>query len=152
MDFSIQPATKQDAAAIHQLLPRLAAFDVPEGRNPDDLWHGDRALLEAWEKDENDCQVLVATDASGVIGVAMVTLREELLSHEPSAHLEVLALSVPAQGRGIGKALLKEAQRIAADKGAKSMSLHVFANNTRARALYEREGFSGELLRYYKPL
>lgn len=152
MDFSLRQATKEDVEAIKVILPRLADFPVPEGRNSADLWQGDRAILDGWEKGENNCLVIVATDDSGVIGVAMTTLKEEMLSHEPSAHLEVLALSKAGEGRGIGAALLKEAQRLATDNGAKSMSLHVFANNTRARSLYEREGFTGELLRYYKPL
>jgi ribosomal protein S18 acetylase RimI-like enzyme len=30
------------------------------------------------------------------------------------------------------------------------MTLHVFANNERARSVYDRFGYSGELLRYVK--
>jgi ribosomal protein S18 acetylase RimI-like enzyme len=32
------------------------------------------------------------------------------------------------------------------------MTLHVFANNERARSVYERTGYAGELLRYVKHL
>jgi len=32
------------------------------------------------------------------------------------------------------------------------MTLHVFASNARARGLYERCGYTGELLRYIKQL
>lgn len=152
MDYSLRPATHDDVDAINQILPRLANFPIPDGRDSADLWRGDQAVLDAWQKGENDCMVTVATDASGVVGVTIVTLKEEMLSHDPSAHLEVLALSATGEGRGIGTALLTEAQRLASENGAKSMSLHVFANNSRARKLYEREGFSGEILRYYKPL
>ena len=82
----------------------------------------------------------------------MISFRKELLSGDPSAHLEVLALDQPAEGHGIATALMQETERLATANGALSMSLHVFANNTRARSLYERQGFDGELLRYHKPL
>ena len=32
------------------------------------------------------------------------------------------------------------------------MTLHAFANNERARSVYDRAGWNGELLRYVKPL
>ena len=37
-------------------------------------------------------------------------------------------------------------------RGARSMSLHVFSTNMRARAVYERLGYDGELMRYIKRL
>ena len=37
-------------------------------------------------------------------------------------------------------------------RGAESLTLHVFSTNTRARALYERLGYAGELIRYIKHL
>ena len=73
-------------------------------------------------------------------GLAVIRLREELLSHEPSAHLEVLTVAEGAEGRGIGKALVRAAEEGARDRGALSMSLHVFGVNTRARRVYEKLG------------
>ena len=155
MDYTIRIATPADADAIKEILPRLADFTIPPVRTPEQLWHGDRDLLVDWEQGENECLVYVATQESAddtVLGACMVTLREEIMSHAPSAHLEVLVLGAKAEGHGIGHALLQQAQVAAREAGALSMSLHVFANNTRARALYEKEGFDGELLRYHKPL
>lgn len=139
---------------MRALLPRLASFEVPEIRNPDHLWHGDRELLNAWLDDKSPSVLVeVAVDESEQVqGLTITSLREELLSHEPSAHLEVLAISAAAEGIGMGNALLTSAQKNAKLHGARSMSLHVFSNNSRARALYERAGFDGELLRYFKPL
>jgi ribosomal protein S18 acetylase RimI-like enzyme len=84
--------------------------------------------------------------------MSMVTLRPELLSQEPSAHLEALAVADGVEGQGIGQMLLKAAEAGAAANGAKTMTLHVFATNTRARKLYERFGYDGELVRYIKPI
>ncbi len=135
------------------LFPRLASFSVPENRNPEHLWSGDAEILKGWADGERgDCFVHVAKeDEGGILGVSMVTLKPELLSHAPSAHLEVLVVAGHAEGQGVGGKLLEVAEKTSAERGARSMSLHVFARNTRARAVYERAGYDGELLRYIKP-
>lgn len=155
--YQIRLATIADADDIIALLPRLADFDVPPARNPDHLWQGDRELVLAWQQgNKPQVHAWVACPADEgteeLMGVAIISVGEELLSHEPSAHLEVLATSASAQGQGIGSALLEAAQNGAREQGAGSMSLHVFARNSRAREVYERAGFDGELMRYYKPL
>ena len=71
----------------------------------------------------------------------MVTLREELLSHAPSAHLETIVVAPAARGRGIGRSLLARAEDRAQQLGAQSLTLHVFSNNHRARRLYQRGGY-----------
>jgi ribosomal protein S18 acetylase RimI-like enzyme len=48
--------------------------------------------------------------------------------------------------------LLATAEAWARDRGHPFITLNVFAQNTRARALYERVGFGPETLRYVKPL
>ena len=82
----------------------------------------------------------------------MVTLRPELLSRAPSAHLEALAVAEGFEGRGLGGRLLAAAESDAGEQGAQSLTLHVFAVNERARRLYEKAGFEGELMRYIKEL
>jgi GNAT superfamily N-acetyltransferase len=56
------------------------------------------------------------------------------------------------EGRGVGRLLLGTAEAWARDRGHPFITLNVFAQNTRARALYERVGFGPETLRYVKPL
>jgi ribosomal protein S18 acetylase RimI-like enzyme len=154
MSYRIRDAVPTDRDALVALLPRLAAFDLPPDRQPEDLWRGDRELLERHLRgDAPECFCLVAVDAAGTpIGVALVRTQPEPLSHDPSAHLEVLALAPSAEGQGIGRALVDAAEARARLRGAQHMTLHVFATNTRARALYERAGYVGEILRYRKVL
>ncbi len=149
----ISLAEYSDIDSLAALFPRLASFSVPDRRNPKHLWEGDYELLLEWTRgDSPHCLVNVAKDDDGnVLGMTMVTLREELLSHSPSAHLEVLVVAAEAEGCGVGGALLAAAESSAREHGARSMSLHVFARNERARAIYERAGYDGELLRYIKP-
>lgn len=156
MSLAIRPATRDDAAPILALLPRLAAFDVPPRRDPNHLWHDDAELLRAWiEGSAPQCEVIVAEHLSArreLLGVVIASLRPELLSHAPSAHIEALAVAENAQSRGVGAALIAAAEAAMRARGAETMTLHVFARNTRARALYERAGYDGELLRYIKYL
>ena len=151
--FTIRDAVRDDCDTILALMPRLAEFDVPPSRDPKHLWMHDAALLEEWRDGRADCLVHVAVDADDrVLGFSLVRLRPELLSQEPSAHLEAIATDRRAEGLGIGKALLAAAEAGAKAHGARTMTLHVFAVNRRARAIYERAGYEGELMRYIKPL
>jgi len=151
--FQICEADAVHGEAMLALMPRLADYDVPASRNPDDLWMDDAKLMRRWLAGEEECLVHVALDPDGVvIGFSMARLRPELLSHEPSAHLEAIALDKRAEGRGVAAALLAATERAARARGALTMTLHVFACNTRARRLYERNGYDGELMRYIKRL
>lgn len=111
-------------------------------------------MFQRWlDGEAAECFVYVAVDdAQKVLGFTMVSLRPELLSHAPSAHLEAIAVGDGAEGMGVGRALLAAAENEAKSQGAKTMTLHVFASNTRARGFYEQSGYDGELLRYIKEL
>ena len=152
MSVTIEPANPQDYDEMLALFPRLASFELPNDRNPDHLWGGDAEMLRDWATAGNeDCLVNVAKETDGtIVGLTMVTLGEELLSHAPSAHLEVIVVAESAEGRGVGKVLLETAEATARERGAQSMSLHVFVTNARARRAYKRAGFDEELIRCIK--
>jgi len=154
MRYAIRQARIDDGEAMLSLVPRLAAFDVPASRVPEHLWKDDAKLLRAWlDGEAGDSLVQVAeTEEGAIIGMTLVRLKPELLSHEPSAHLEVIVVAAGAEGNGVGRALLGAAEDAARRHGARTMTLHVFACNTRARLLYEKSGYDGELMRYIKPL
>jgi len=154
MSFEIRSAVSEDGEAILALMPRLAAFNVPKSRNPVDLWRSDAAMLQRWlDGEAAECFVHVAIDdADSMLGFTLVSLRPELLSNEPSAHLEAIAVGEDAEGMGVGQALLAAAESEAKAQGAQTITLHVFASNTRARGFYEQSGYDGELLRYIKEL
>lgn len=154
MKFTERPAKSSDGEAMLALMPRLAAFEIPDSRTAEHLWMHDAAMLRRWiAGDANNCLVHVAEDERGaIVGIAMVTLRPELLSDEPSAHLEAIAVDSGLEGQGLGKMLLDAIELDAKSRGAMTMTLHVFSTNGRARAFYEKSGYDGELLRYIKPL
>ena len=145
MAVNIRLATVDDGEGM------LAAFAVPETRDPRHLWVHDAALLKRWLAEQHeDCRVHVADDNGFVVGVAIVSLRPELLSREPSAHLEAIAVAPGYEGSGVARSLLEAAEIDACNEGAFSMSLHVFAANKRARRFYNKCGYDGELMRYIK--
>lgn len=150
--FITRPAVSGDLSELMRMLPELADFEIPEHRDPKDLWQGDgKLLIDVLDRNAPDSFVEVAVDAAETIqGVILVTLREELMSHAPSAHLEAIVVAPPARGQGLGKKLLAHAETMAKAAGATSLSLHVFANNVRARALYDHEGYDSELIRAIK--
>ena len=154
MSHQIRPATPTDLDPILDLFPRLAAFDLPQHRTAEDLWRGDADLLRLWSTGQaSQCLVYVAVNTEQtILGIAMAQLREELLSHAPSAHLEVIVVRDDAEGQGIGQALIQTIEQAVREQGALSITLHVFVTNTRARAVYERLGYNGELIRYIKHL
>jgi ribosomal protein S18 acetylase RimI-like enzyme len=56
------------------------------------------------------------------------------------------------RGRGHAKAALELAEPLAAEHGATSLALHVFAFNTGAQALYRSLGYGITGLNMFKPL
>lgn len=154
MTFTSRPATTGDREAMLALMPRLAAFEIPDSRVAEHLWKHDAAMLESWLAGEaDDCLVHVVEGEQGaIVGIAMASLRPEMLSKEPSAHLEAIAVAHGMEGKGIGQMLLNAIEEDAERRGALTMTLHVFSKNARARAFYEKSGYDGELMRYIKPL
>ena len=150
---SVRDATPGDLDGMLELMPRLAAFDLPESRVAEHLWMHDAELLKAWAAgDADNCFACVAEVDGRIVGVAAGTERPELLSRAPSAHLEAIAVAAGMEGLGVGARLLDHIEKEAVRRGALTITLHVFANNRGARGFYEHKGYDGELMRYTKPL
>ncbi len=152
--MKIRDARPADGDEMLALMPRLADFDVPQGRQADDLYNDDAELMRQWlAGSADDCLVQAAVDDNeNILGFTLVRLRPDALSHEPSAHLEAIAVSTAAEGQGVGRALLTAAEENSSKHGAQSITLHVISSNSRARNLYEQSGYFGEMIRYIKRL
>ena len=151
-NLHIRSATRVDRERLLAMMPQLADFDIPVSRQPEHLWQGDAALLDkVLCGDASNSFVDVITDGDrGIIGMAIVTMRKELLSEHPSAHLEALIVDPELRGLGIGSALMHHVEATARSRGAQSLTLHVFNNNHTARKLYHSRGFDDELIRAIK--
>ncbi len=127
----LEPATAAHAGALAFIHAR--AFPAGE------RWGADTMLLQL--------------ELPGVFGW-IAPLGGMILARVAADEAEVLTLAVdPAlQRRGTGGALIAEAIRTAASRGARSMVLEVAEANGAARALYAGFGFAevGRRPRYYR--
>ena len=154
MDIQIRSATVRDQKSLESLLPELADFDLPNRRKAIHLWESDAALLgEILDGKVPNSFVDVAEDQEGerkIVGFVIVSMRDEMLSQRPSAHLETIVVHPDVRGLGIGRQLMWHTEQKVRHRGAESLTLRVFSQNHRARHLYESEGFESELIRAIK--
>jgi len=146
MTIQIRPARPEDA-------PALVELGAAIGREPEawllntDGWRGvseERRYLRALRR-HPDAAVFVADDDGTVVGRLSVA-RDP---HSASRHVADLGLMVAAdhRRRGIGRALLEQAEAWARASDVLKLELHVFPWNAPAIRLYEEFGFEREGLR-----
>lgn len=155
--FTTRAGRPDDVATILTFLPRLADYPLPKHRTEDMFWSSDAKLLERWGAGDaaalQTTIVRVGVDSEDVpVAAAIVTMNDDHFSGESNGHLEVVVVSEPADGHGLGKTLIAEMESEAAARGAKTLSLHVVGNNTRARYIYEGLGYDEEMIRAVKHL
>ena len=149
----IRPATPADRGFVLDLAARLAAFALPAWRTAPEVIHGDRRELAKWfDRPDPDAAIFIAELDGRPAGCAYLVTEVDYFNERPHAHLSVLAVAGEAEGRGVGSALLDRGEAWARERGSDRLTLSAMVNNTRARGLYERRGFTGEYIRYVKPL
>lgn len=92
-------------------------------------------------------RTLVASQGGELVGFAIV----EMPAPE-KAHLAAISVSEGARGRGVARALVRGAERLARQAGARSLGLVTADSNLAALELFLRCGFErvGRLTRYYQ--
>lgn len=159
--LTIRSARPSDRRFVLDLAERLASFEVPSWRSKPEVVDGDRRALAAWFDGAGPADAPGATaDAAMYVaeldgrpaGCAFLVTLVDYFNQRSHAHLSVLAVSANAEGRGVGSALIDRSIAWAKARGSDRLTLSALVTNARARALYERKGFSGEYIRYVLPL
>jgi ribosomal protein S18 acetylase RimI-like enzyme len=152
--LSIRPGRPTDQAFILALTERLSGFAVPHWRTPAEICSADhRILMQALHHPTPEVSLLVAEEPPGVpLGFVLSTTRQDYFTGESHAHVEVLAVEVSAEGRGVARRLMAAAESWAAERGYRRITLNVFPANERARVLYDRLGYEPETVHYHKLL
>ena len=135
------------------LADRLVSFEVPAWRPKPELIEGDRRALAEWFELQHEGEAMYIAELDGKpAGCAYLVTHVDYFNLNPHAHLSVLAVAADAEGQGVGTALLDKSVEWAKGRGSDRLTLSALVTNARARALYERKGFSGEYIRYVLPL
>ena len=150
--ISLRPATVDDAAGLTELAARLTAFELPRWRTSSEIVNAELAAMQAAVRaGDPDSEVFIA-ERGGICVGCLHVLKDVDFFGRAHAHVSVVSVTEAAQGTGVGRALLAHADRWAHERGLGFVTLNVFADNARARRLYERVGFETELVKYVKVL
>jgi GNAT superfamily N-acetyltransferase len=87
--------------------------------------------------------VLVAEHESHLVGFAQIAhgAMHALVGDEPAAELQRLYVQEPFTTRGVGRDLLRHAEKAAAARGADVLWLTTWIGNPRALSFYPRRGY-----------
>jgi GNAT superfamily N-acetyltransferase len=150
----IRPARAEDEPFVLATARRLSAFDVPRWRTPDEIVAGEaRTLAAHFGTPAEGTRLLVAVDQDGRgLGFVFLETVRDYFSRQPHGHVGILAVTEESEGRGVGRALMDAAESWATERGFECLTLNVFEENRRARAVYEHLGYRPETIRYVKSL
>jgi GNAT superfamily N-acetyltransferase len=101
----------------------------------------------------NDRQALIVARCNGAVcGLVALDFMYYLPLGTVTCRVTALVVSTQSQGRGIGRALLKEAERRARAGGAARIELTSGAQRTEAHAFYRACGYNDSSVRFVKAL
>lgn len=144
--------------SVHAMPPQRLPFRLRDGRVEDlpallaleAQFPGDRLSWRQLRRhlQSNSAVLRIAIDDAGVQGYALTLLRHG----SRVARLYSIVVDPNARGRGIGGALLVDADAVARKHGATRLRLEVRADNAGAIALYVAKGYVqiGQRERYYE--
>ena len=152
MELTIRSALASDERALLALASRMANFELPPWRGADEITSADgRAMIDALRGGHPDSEVFVAERDGRAAGCLHMVVAQDFFGRR-HAHLSVIATSREAEGTGVGRELMNFADEWARVRALPFITLNVFAANARARRLYEKAGYTLELLKYAKSL
>ena len=140
--LDLRSATLADADDVAEL---LAALGYPCDR--EDAGERIHAIIA------NDRQALVlARDAGAVCGLIALDFMYYLPLGTTTCRITAMVVTPEAQGRGLGRQLLREAERRARIGGAARLEITSGSQRTDAQAFYRACGYSDGTLRFVKHL
>jgi ribosomal protein S18 acetylase RimI-like enzyme len=150
----IRPATMDDLPFIRSLAERFARVGTPAWRDPVQMWDFHRQSAEevGYAINTHDL-VLIAEDAQNSrLGFIHATHATDFFTQEPQGYVADLAVSVQAEGKGVGGKLMEQAEEWARAQGYRILTLDVFSSNTHARSFYAHRGYAEETVKMVKEL
>ena len=140
---TLRPAAAADAAAIATLLTQLGYPTTADEA---------RARLEALAGAAPMDRVIVAELDGRVVAVMTLHLVPEIHRPRPNGRVTALVVVERVRGRGVGRAMMAEAERIFRADGAGILELTSNSRRTDAHRFYERLGYVKTSFRFAKEL
>lgn len=152
MAIQIRESIPEDNEFIVSLVERFSEFELPEWRQADEINNANRMSLQrALEQPQPGSAIFIAEDeAEGPVGFIHLETQTDYFSGEKHGYISDLAVSKSFEGRGIGRILLETAETWTRTKGYRLLTLYIFSGNTHAQRIYEKNGFSQEVVKYVK--
>ena len=136
-DPRVRGATAEDAEMVHALACELAGT---VGDSPPRFEDVRARLAELLE--EPRARVLVAQgEDDGVVGVVSLWIKPDLAHGDTVVEVPMLVVMEDWRRAGVGKALMAEVQRLAAESKANFIELVATTQNIAAREFYRTLGF-----------
>jgi ribosomal protein S18 acetylase RimI-like enzyme len=134
-ELRVRVASAEDAEIIHSLAAELAGA---VGDSPPSLENVRERLAELLE--ERRARVLVA-EGDVVVGVVSLWIKPDLAHGDSVVEVPMLVISEDRRREGVGKLMMEEVQRLAAENGATLIELVATTQNNPAREFYRSLGF-----------
>lgn len=153
-DIVIRPATAADRTFLESLDDRLIAEAAGPGLIRENFAAFQRNYTRAaLDAPPPGSATLIATDGEGTpLGYIHLEPTEDSLSGTTAGYVSILAVRAEAEGRGVAKRLMEEAERWADSRGYRFLLLDVFGSNETAKRFYQRGGFVADSLRLRRKL
>jgi ribosomal protein S18 acetylase RimI-like enzyme len=137
LGIHVRAATAEDVEIIHSLASELAATLDDSAPRFEDIRARLSELLE-----EPRARVLVTEGEDGaIVGVASLWIKPDLAHGDTVVEVPMLVVAEGSRGEGVGKTLMEEVRRLAAENEANLIELVATTYNVAAREFYRSLGF-----------
>ncbi len=141
--FSVRRADYGDAGDAAALVMLLNAYASDPSGGGEPLSDFAKANLVRELAARPQAYSVLAFDGEQPVGLVNCIEGFSTFACRPLVNLHDVAVVASHRGRGIGEQMLREAERIATERGAVKMTLEVLSGNAPAMKLYQRIGFAG---------
>ena len=101
--------------------------------------YGDEELREKLTRRDANWLKFVAIEEGRVVGLLILTIKEE---RGGTCEIDYIVVAKDKRGKGIGRALINHAKKVALEKGCQEITAKVAARNVQAIKFYNRNGLN----------
>lgn len=141
--FSVRRADYADPADARAVVMLLDAYASDPAGGSEPLSDYARANLVPELAARPQAYSILAFDGDVPVGLVNCIEGFSTFKCRPLVNVHDVAVLASHRGRGIAEAMLREAERVARERGAVKMTLEVLSGNTPALCLYQRVGYAG---------